>query len=97
MLRESLLQIGHALYLGVGPWAAARLLSSQPLGVFLPGSILVRQVGTKIHAGRHVGQGRDYTLFATSAGILRFERHKERTHAVIYPVTADHGQAMAEA
>ena len=28
------------------------------------GSILVRQVGTSIHAGRHVGVGRDYTLFA---------------------------------
>lgn len=49
------------------------------------GNILVRQVGTKIHPGRHVGLGKDYTLFATANGILRFERHRDRTHAVIYP------------
>ena len=54
------------------------------------GNILVRQVGTKIHPGRNVGMGRDYTLFATVDGVLRFERHKNRTQAVIYP-----GQASA--
>lgn len=52
------------------------------------GNILVRQVGTKIHAGRHVGMGKDFTLFATSDGVLRFEQHKNRTHAVVYPGTA---------
>lgn len=50
------------------------------------GNILVRQVGTKIHPGRNVGLGRDFTLFATEPGILRFEQHKNRTHAVVYPV-----------
>lgn len=60
-------------------------------GMFVQsGNILVRQVGTKIHPGRHVGVGRDFTLFATSSGILRFERHKERTHAVVYPEAALH-------
>lgn len=49
------------------------------------GNILVRQVGTKVHAGRHVGQGKDYTLFATADGILRFERHKNRLEAVVHP------------
>ena len=49
------------------------------------GNILVRQVGTKIHAGRNVGLGRDFTLFATADGVLRFEQHKSRTHAVVYP------------
>ncbi|KAK1548354.1 hypothetical protein Q3G72_014126 [Acer saccharum] len=52
------------------------------------GNILVRQVGTKIHPGRNVGMGRDYTLFATEPGILRFEQSKNRTQAVIYPVTS---------
>ena len=57
-------------------------------GMFVTsGSILVRQVGTKIHPGRHVGLGRDFTLFATSDGIVRFEQHKQRTHAVVYPET----------
>jgi len=36
------------------------------------GDILVRQRGTKIHAGPHVGQGRDYTLFAEKAGVVKF-------------------------
>lgn len=49
------------------------------------GNILVRQVGTKIHAGRNVGMGKDYTLFALFDGTVRFERHKNRTHAVVYP------------
>lgn len=49
------------------------------------GNILVRQVGTKVHPGRHVGLGKDFTLFATADGVLRFERHKNRTEAVIYP------------
>ncbi len=49
------------------------------------GSILVRQVGTKIHPGRNVGLGRDFTLFATRDGVVRFERHKRRTTAMIYP------------
>lgn len=36
------------------------------------GDILVRQRGTKFHAGPHVGQGRDYTLFALKAGVVKF-------------------------
>ena len=37
------------------------------------GTILVRQRGTKIHAGSNVGVGRDYTLFALIAGKVKFE------------------------
>ena len=36
------------------------------------GSILVRQNGTKIHPGRNVGKGRDYTLFAMVDGKVKF-------------------------
>lgn len=49
------------------------------------GNILVRQLGTKIHPGRNVGLGRDYTLFAKMDGVLRYEQHKNRTLAVVYP------------
>ncbi len=42
------------------------------------GSILVRQVGTKFHAGRNVGQGNDYTLFALVPGTVRFDREGRR-------------------
>lgn len=37
------------------------------------GNIIVRQLGTKIHAGLNVGVGRDYTLFALENGTVRFE------------------------
>jgi len=37
------------------------------------GTILVRQRGTRIHPGNNVGVGRDYTLFALTDGIVKFE------------------------
>ena len=37
------------------------------------GSILVRQVGSSIHAGKNVGTGRDYTLFALIDGVVTYE------------------------
>ena len=37
------------------------------------GTILVRQRGTRIHPGNNVGVGRDFTLFALIAGIVKFE------------------------
>jgi len=52
------------------------------------GSILVRQVGTVIHPGRFVGMGRDFSLFAKVDGVVRFETHRNRTLAVVYPSTA---------
>jgi len=44
------------------------------------GSIIVRQCGTKFFAGSNVGMGRDYTLFATSDGTIRFQGR--RVHVV---------------
>jgi len=40
----------------------------------LAGNILVRQVGTKIHPGSNVGMGRDFTIFATVDGVVKYER-----------------------
>ncbi len=40
------------------------------------GEILVRQCGTKLHAGRGVGQGRDFTLFALRDGIVVFQSRR---------------------
>ena len=39
----------------------------------IAGNILVRQRGTKFHAGDNVGMGRDHTLFATADGSVKFE------------------------
>lgn len=43
----------------------------------LAGNILVRQRGTKIHAGKNVGVGTDHTLYALVDGRVKFE-HKDR-------------------
>jgi len=42
--------------------------------VISAGSIIVRQVGTKVHPGNNVGMGRDYTLYALIDGAVKFER-----------------------
>lgn len=39
----------------------------------VPGTIIVRQHGTKFHPGHNVDMGRDYTIFATIEGIVKFE------------------------
>ena len=39
----------------------------------LAGNIIVRQRGTKFHAGVNVGMGKDHTLFATADGVVKFE------------------------
>ena len=43
-----------------------------------PGNIIVRQVGTKFHAGKGVGTGSDYTLFALVEGYVKFDREGRR-------------------
>lgn len=40
------------------------------------GNILVRQLGTKIHPGRNVGMGRDYTLYARVDGVVKYEPYR---------------------
>jgi len=42
------------------------------------GNILVRQVGNRFHAGSNVGQGKDYTLFALTDGVVLFDRKGRR-------------------
>jgi large subunit ribosomal protein L27 len=46
------------------------------------GNILVRQVGTKFHAGRGVGTGSDWTLFALVDGYVQFDQHGRRVNVV---------------
>jgi large subunit ribosomal protein L27 len=49
------------------------------------GNILVRQVGTRIHPGRGVGQGRDFTLFALTDGFVRYGESRGRVVARVEP------------
>ena len=46
------------------------------------GSILVRQRGTKFHAGQNVGTGRDWTLFALVDGQVKFDRESSRVNVL---------------
>jgi large subunit ribosomal protein L27 len=51
----------------------------------LAGNILVRQVGTVIHPGTHVGMGRDFTLFALKPGTVKYVKSGPRTVVSILP------------
>jgi large subunit ribosomal protein L27 len=53
------------------------------------GSILVRQLGTVIHPGTNVKLGRDFTLYATVTGVVKYERlGRDRKKVSVYPAEA---------
>ncbi|WP_027180197.1 50S ribosomal protein L27 [Maridesulfovibrio bastinii] len=58
----------------------------------LAGNILVRQLGTKIHPGKNVGTGKDWTLFALVDGTVQYEKYvrnnREKTRVHIVPAEA---------
>ena len=73
-------------FLGVKCYGGERVIA---------GNILVRQRGTKFRAGRNVGLGRDYTLYALAEGVVRFDATAaKRVHVIpldelpIQPVAA---------
>ncbi len=50
------------------------------------GAILVRQVGSSIHAGKNVGVGSDYSLFAMVDGVVKYEwRTRTQRKVSVYP------------
>ena len=77
---------------GVGSSRNGRDSEAKRLGIkrsdgqkVLAGSILVRQRGTKFYPGKNVGLGKDYTLFATANGVVRYERlGKDRKQVSVY-------------
>ena len=81
---------------GVGSSRNGRDSNAQRLGVkrfegqvVTGGSIIVRQRGTAIHPGTNVGIGKDDTLYAKVAGVVKFERYNAKRKKVsIYPVEA---------
>jgi len=56
--------------------SAGRRLGVKKFGgeAVIPGNIIVRQRGTKVHPGDNVGIGKDHTIFATAGGQVRFRR-----------------------
>ena len=76
---------------GQGTSTNGRESHSKRLGVtrfggqsVLAGNILVRQRGTKLHPGKNVGLGRDFTLFALAAGTVQYDK----AHRSVSVVTA---------
>jgi large subunit ribosomal protein L27 len=53
--------------------------------IVLAGNVLVRQRGTKYHAGANVGMGRDHTLFALVEGHVAFHKSNAGTRVDVLP------------
>ena len=68
--------------------SAGRRLGVKKYGgeVVIPGNIIIRQRGTKVHPGKNVGRGKDHTIFALIEGVVKFERKdKKRQQVSIVP------------
>jgi len=68
--------------------SAGRRLGVKRFGgqLVVPGNIIVRQRGTKIHPGDHVGIGKDHTLFSLVQGKVQFTTKKlNRTFVSVIP------------
>ena len=48
----------------------------------IAGNIIVRQCGSKLHPGKNVGVGRDWTLFALKEGVVQFDKAHRRVSVV---------------
>ena len=61
-------------YLGVKAYGGEKVTA---------GSIIIRQRGTRIHPGKNVGCGKDFTLFALCDGIVEFQKSKKKKVNII--------------
>ncbi len=52
------------------------------------GSIIIRQRGTRVHAGDNVGMGKDHTLFAKVSGTIQFSQKGPSKHKMVNVVPA---------
>tara|TARA_Y100000310_G_C20315921_1_gene638439 strand:- start:125 stop:379 length:255 start_codon:yes stop_codon:yes gene_type:complete len=68
--------------------SAGRRLGVKRYGgqLVVPGNIIVRQRGTKIHPGNYVGMGRDHSIFSLIKGKVQFKKSKlNRTFVSVIP------------
>jgi len=62
------------------------------------GNILVRQLGTRVHPGRNVGMGRDFTLYALVDGVVKYETYRtDKRRVRIEPTAASASPYREEA
>ena len=63
-----------------------KIFGGQPA---ISGNIILRQRGTQYHPGKNVGVGKDFTIFATSDGVVEFRKTKEnKTIVSVQPVSS---------
>jgi large subunit ribosomal protein L27 len=63
-----------------------------------PGTIIVRQCGTKVRPGTNVGLGRDYTIYSMIEGVVTFEPFSSTQKKVsVYPVSESVAAPVLEA
>jgi large subunit ribosomal protein L27 len=64
--------------------SAGRRLGVKKYGgeAVIPGNIIIRQRGTKIHPGKNVGMGKDHTIYALIEGVVKFERKDKKRQQV---------------
>jgi len=68
--------------------SAGRRLGVKKYGgqIVFPGNIIVRQRGTKIHPGNHVGMGKDHSIYSLIEGKIEFYKSKlDRTFGSVKP------------
>lgn len=49
------------------------------------GGMIIRQLGTKVHPGKNVGLGKDYTLFSLIDGVVKFEKNSRMSKVNVVP------------
>ena len=72
----------------IGRDSAGRRLGVKRYGgqLVMPGNIIVRQRGTKIHIGDYVGMGTDHSIFSLVKGKVKFKKSKlNRTFVSVIP------------
>ena len=64
--------------------SAGRRLGVKKYGgeAVIPGNIIIRQRGTKVHPGNGVGMGKDHTIFAVVEGVVKFENRTSKQKKV---------------
>jgi len=68
--------------------SAGRRLGVKKYGgqIVFPGNIIIRQRGTKIHPGNHVGMGKDHSIYSLIEGKIEFKKRKfDRTFVSVKP------------
>ena len=80
---------------GAGSTKNGRDSNAKRLGVkryggeyVIPGNIILRQRGTKVHPGENVGLGNDYTIYSLIEGHVTFETKRGRKRVSVYPAEA---------